>query len=588
MCGIAGLVFTDGSQPSVDQVDRLASALKHRGPDGEGRLNVGEVSLVHRRLAIIDLETGDQPFEDGDGISLIANGEIYNYRELSKQIPDGLLSSKSDCELPLYLYKYHGLGFTEHLRGMYALAIYDLKKDLLVLARDPFGIKPLYYVENERYFAFASEPQALISADLASRTPSEAQCRELLNRQFISGRFTAFADVKRILPGETLIVKKGEIIERLCLPALPDRGPRGKEVAGLEARLDDALADSVNLHQRSDVPYGMFLSGGVDSSALLAMMARLNSSPVLTYTAGFDSKSVPDERGLARSVAEAVGATHTEITVTQQDFWRDLPAIAEALDDPCADYAIIPSFALARAASKDVKVILSGEGGDELFAGYGRYRRALRPRLLGGRKSRLRGLFDGADILREPDVLSNFDSERYRSTVGLKYSRLQAAQAVDFVDWLPNDLLIKLDRCLMAHGLEGRTPFLDRTLADFAFCLPDRAKVTVGRGKWLLRRWLSKQLPVAKPFSRKRGFTVPVGEWMETRRQQLGDLVAAQPGVKELCKSGSVAPLFQIRNKKAGQAAWVLLFYSLWYRRHILNLSPDGDVFDCLSSSVEH
>ena len=588
MCGIAGVVSTDGSHPSPKIVDRLVSAITHRGPDGEGRLTVGGATLVHRRLAIIDLETGAQPFRDNDGISLIANGEIYNYRELAAEMPAGTLLTKSDCELPLHLYKNFGLDFTTHLRGMYALAIYDVKKSRLVLARDPFGIKPLYFVEKNGYFAFASEPQALVEAGFSSRTPSVSACKELLNRQFISGRCTAFEDVKRVLPGEMVIIEQGHIVDKRRVNALPTEGACEHNVVSLEARLDEVLADSVAVHQRSDVPYGMFLSGGVDSSALLAMMARLNSDPVLTYTAGFDSKTVADERVQARAVANAAGAAHVEVIVTKQDFWRDLPTIAAALDDPCADYAVVPSFELAREASKDVKVILSGEGGDELFAGYGRYRRALRPRWLGGRESRTSGLLDHMNVFRTPDSRRVCDQSDSKLLSVPTYSRLQAIQAADFVDWLPHDLLIKLDRCLMAHGLEGRTPFLDPYLAKFAFCLPDRAKIRGRQGKWLLRNWVNKQLPAAKPFSRKRGFTVPVGEWIRQRGQQIGELVAAQPGVQALCQPGSVAPLFAVPNKKAGQAAWALLFFSLWHRSHILDLKPEDDVFDCLSASAEH
>ena len=561
MCGIAGVVSTGGSHPSTETVEQLVSAMTHRGPDGEGRLTVGGATLVHRRLAIIDLETGAQPFRDNDGTSLIANGEIYNYRELAAKMPAETLLTKSDCELPLHLYKSYGLDFTTHLRGMYALAIYDAKNSRLVLARDPFGIKPLCFVEKNGYFAFASEPQALVEAGLSSRTPSVSACKELLNRQFIGGRCTAFADIKRVLPGEMLIVEHGQIVGQRHVSALPAEGPCEQDVTSLEARLDEVLSDSVDLHQRSDVPYGMFLSGGVDSNALLAMMARLNSDPVLTYTAGFDSKSVADETIQARAVAHAVGAAHVEIIVTQKDFWRDLPTIAAALDDPCADYAVIPSFELAREASKDVKVILSGEGGDELFAGYGRYRRALRPRWLGGRESRTSGLLDHLDVFRTPNSPRACSQSESQLLPVPTYSRLQAVQAADFVDWLPHDLLIKLDRCLMAHGLEGRTPFLDPSLAKFAFCLPDRAKIRGRQGKWLLRSWLSKRLPAAKPFSRKRGFTVPVGEWIKQRGQQIGELVAAQPGVQALCQPGSVAPLFAVPNKKAGQAAWALLFF---------------------------
>ena len=254
--------------PSPGQVDRLTDALAHRGPDGEGRLEIGDTTLVHRRLAIIDLETGDQPFQDRAGVSLIANGEIYNYRELTTEIGPGTLSTKSDCELPLHLYKCYGLSFTHHLRGMYALAIHDSIKGQLILARDPFGIKPLYYVSSPHYFAFASEAQALIEAGFAPRTLSPGACRELLNKQFISGKSTAFGEIFRVLPGETLVVKQGEIVEKRYLSALPERCPSGNDFVSLESQLDAFLMESVDFHQRADVPYGMFLSGGVDLSLI--------------------------------------------------------------------------------------------------------------------------------------------------------------------------------------------------------------------------------------------------------------------------------------------------------------------------------
>ena len=584
MCGIAGYVRRGGFVPSPGQVDRLTGALAHRGPDGEGRLEIGDTTLVHRRLAIIDLETGDQPFQDRAGVSLIANGEIYNYRELTTEIGPGTLSTKSDCELPLHLYKYYGLSFTHHLRGMYALAIHDSIKGQLILARDPFGIKPLYYVSSPHYFAFASEAQALIEAGFAPRTLSPGACRELLNKQFISGKCTAFEEIFRVLPGETLVVKQGEIVEKRYLSALPERCPSGNDFVSLESQLDAFLMESVDFHQRADVPYGMFLSGGVDSSALLTVMARLNSEPVLTYTAGFGSASVPDETSQARAVAKALGATHVEVNITEKDFWRDLPNIAAALDDPCADYAIVPSYGLAREAAKDVKVILSGEGGDELFAGYGRYRRALRPRWLGGRDAQRNGFLDQITVLKK-----EVPPEPRQNTMNLsQYTRLQALQAEDFVDWLPHDLLIKLDRCLMSHGLEGRTPFLDKPLADFVFCLPDREKVNFRRGKKLLRSWLDKRLPNAQAFARKKGFTVPISRWLGERSKELGGMVSRQPGIQELCVPDTVVSVFGTRSKRAVQASWRLLFFSLWHRRHVLGLVPEGDVFDCLSASSEH
>lgn len=588
MCGIAGCVTKGNFEVSPGQIDRLTGALAHRGPDGEGRLRIDDTILIHKRLAVIDLKTGAQPFQDKSGVCLIANGEIYNYQELSEDIDPNELSTRSDCELPLHLYKRHGVSFTDHLRGMYALAIYDPEKRELILSRDPFGIKPLYYVSHHNYFAFASEPQALIESNFASRRPSISACKEMLNKQFISGRRSGFEEISRVLPGETLVVRSGEIVDTRYTAALSERFLQGGNLISLESRLDDLLAETIELHQRSDVPYGMFLSGGIDSSALLAMMARLNPRPVLTYTASFDAKSVINESVQARKVARTFGASNIEVTVTQKDFWNDLPSIAAIVDDPCADYAIIPTYALAREAAKDVKVILSGEGGDESFAGYGRYRRALRPSWMGGRQTQRNALFDELRTLRNDGAEQSDDHIKPIFRDKSRYTHLQRLQAEDFVDWLPHNLLLKLDRCLMAYGLEGRTPFVDKVLTNFAFCLPDYKKVTFRLGKKILRTWLNQQMPHSESFARKKGFTVPVAEWLENQRHNIGELVSSQPGVKQLCVPGTVGPLFNSRNKRAVQASWRLLFFSLWHRRHILGLPPEGDVFECLSASSEH
>jgi asparagine synthase (glutamine-hydrolysing) len=580
-------MMRSGVSPSKAKLDTMSLALKHRGPDGDGQVSVSDVGLVHRRLSIIDLEKGGQPLCDKAGNYLVGNAEIYNYRELGAAMPEVELNSASDCEPPLHLYGRHGLDFTKYLRGMYALAIYDQQRGRLVLARDPFGIKPLYFVENNEGFFFASEIQALLRAGCADRRLCKASIGELLNRQFVPGDGTIFLEIQRVMPGETLVVEGGKIVRREKIEALSHGPIHRNSFEELERELDRELTESINFHQRSDVPYGLFFSGGVDSSCLLAAMARESQHPIITYTAGFDSQSVADETLDARRIAEAVGAKYSEVRITQNDFWNELPTIAAALDDPCADYAIIPSYILARQASKDVKVVLSGEGGDELFAGYGRYRRALRPRWIGGRIV-AEPIFDKLGVLssslgRGESNLSNGNSNSEMET------ELQRVQAKDFRNWLPNDLLLKLDRCLMAHGLEGRTPFLDRRLVEFAFRLPDKAKLRHGKGKWLLRQWLSKRLPQAEAFTKKRGFTVPVREWMETGGRRLGELVAAQPGVQEVCERGSVAPLFCRGGKRTGQAAWRLLFFALWHRKHVLDLSPDGgNVYDCLSSSARY
>jgi asparagine synthase (glutamine-hydrolysing) len=591
MCGIAGLMTRDGTRPSEQVVDRFARALAHRGPDGDGRHLDGDVALFQNRLAIIDLVTGEQPLFGPEGETIVVNGEIYNYVELRASMPEVAFRTRSDCEPPIHLYRRHGLDFTRHMRGMYALALHDARTRRLVLARDPFGIKPLYYAETAAGFAFASEPQALIAAGLVAPRLARRGAAELLQLRFTTGRATIFEGIERVLPGEMLVLEAGRIVERRRLAALPAGDPADWSDEEALDRLDQALTDSVMVHQRADVPYGLFLSGGIDSASVLALMAKLNERPVECFTAGFDSDEVADERAQARVVAQAVGAEHVEVAFGESDFWALLPEIAGALDDPTADYAILPSYKLAREARKSVKVVLSGEGGDELFAGYGRYRRLLRPWWLGGgRQPRARGALDGLRLLRAESGLWREGIAAAEAVEQEDRTKLQAAQAVDCAEWLPNDLLTKLDRCLMAHGVEGRTPFLDPAVAAIAFRLADRQKIRDGLGKWLLRRWLERKLPQAQPFAPKRGFTVPVGDWMRRQGGRLAPLVARSPGVAELCHQDVVAVLFadlgQRADKKRDLAAWTLLFYALWHRRHIEGRPAEGGVFDVLSSSA--
>jgi asparagine synthase (glutamine-hydrolysing) len=544
------------------------------------------VALAHTRLSIIDLETGGQPLDDGTSLALVANAEIYNYLELKESHPELSFATKSDCELPLRLYPEAGGDVARELRGMYAMALHDRRDGTLLLARDPFGIKPLYYAEGPAGFAFASEPRALIAGGFAAASDLSRRAQgELLGMQFTTGRDTIYENVRRVLPGETILVRGGRVVERRTLAALPD-APAGKvesENAALE-RLDKALMDSVLVHQRADVPYGMFLSGGIDSSVLLAAMARLNERPVRAFTAGFSGGDAPDERAHARAVAKAVGAEHIEVEFGERDFLDLLPKVAAALDDPVADYATLPTYKLGQIAAQELKVVLCGEGGDELFAGYGRYRSATRPWWKGGGKlMRAHSALERFGLLREPvpgwrDGLAA--AEHLARGKGL--TPLQQAQAVDCAEWLPNDLLIKLDRCLMVHGVEGRTPFLDPVVAEAAFALPDELKLRGRLGKWLLRKWLDRRLPEARAFERKRGFTVPVGSWIARHAPKLGPLVADQPGIAELCPPEKVRGIFAQDGKHEKFAAWILLFYALWHQVHVLGRGCGGDVFECL------
>lgn len=588
MCGIAGIMTRNGTQPESSLLDSLMDGIAHRGPDGSGRHVGADTAMVQTRLAIIDLQTGDQPFYEPNGAALIANGEIYNYVELRRDMPDTPFQTESDCETALFLYRQHGVRYTEHLRGMYAIAIHDPSEGgSLIISRDPFGIKPLYFVETADAFLFASEPNALLKTGLVS-PGIDASGREIfLQMQFSSGRTSPLRDIQRVLPGETLVIRKGRIVSRHRQAALPDGGPEDITEEAAIARLDDALRDSVAVHQRSDVPYGLFLSGGIDSSVLLGLMAELNTQPVVAFTAGFDASTVHDERDHARKLAKQLGAVHEEISFGHQEFDRMLPRIAGAMDDPAADYAILPTWALAERAARDLKVVLSGEGGDEIFAGYGRYRSVLRPWWLGGKSVRNRGVFDGMGILRWDAAMWRdhiFGQEARDRSQGR--NRLQIAQAIDCEAWLPNDLLTKLDRCLMAHGVEGRTPFLDPRVAESAFRLPDRLKIQDRRGKWILRRWLDKLLPEAEAFAPKRGFTVPVGFWISEAGSRLGNAIAELECIQEIAYPDRVRDAFKSASKKRlGQAAWVLLFYALWHKAMIERVDTrDATILEALSA----
>jgi asparagine synthase (glutamine-hydrolysing) len=309
------------------------------------------------------------------------------------------------------------------------------------------------------------------------------------------------------------------------------------------------------------------------------MMARLNSAPVQAFTASFDHPGVADEAQNAAAAAHAAGARHERLTITRDMVFAHLPEIVAAMDDPAADYAIIPSWFLARLARQDVKVILSGEGGDEFFAGYGRYRGAARRFL--PKPMRRHSMFEGLDVLRAP--LDGWRDNLPGAPAGL--SRLKATQAQDIAGWLPDDLLLKLDRCLMAHGVEGRTPFIDREVAAFAFSLPDRMLVRNGQGKFLPRLWLSKNFPAARPFAPKQGFDVPIGGWIAAEAQRLAPLLARQPIIQELARPEALPGLLAAAaQKREGFAAWMLLFTALWHRRHILNLPPAGDLFETLGT----
>jgi asparagine synthase (glutamine-hydrolysing) len=554
MCGIAGQL---GGTSAV--AEPMIRALAHRGPDGLRLESMAGASLAHARLSIIDLEGGWQPLHAVGG-TVIGNGEIYNYLELARDFGlEEALATGSDFEPLLHLYAREGEAAFARLRGMYAFCLIG-PDGRAFLARDPFGIKPLYIMEHGGGLAFASEPRAFLRAGLMRAELDEGAARELLALNYAVGERTLFRGLRRLAPGEVVKVQGGRIVSGWRKRALPLGAPAPQDdETSLLKRLDAVLEDSVRVHQRSDAPYGLFLSGGVDSAAIATIMARLNTRPVTAFTCGFDAPGAKDERAQAERVARALDLDWRETTFGEADFWRILPQAAWALDDPTADYATLPTYRLAEAAKGTLTVVLTGEGGDELFGGYGRYRRALRPGWLGGRAAEPRT--DDA-----PSLASW--REAARPPPGL--SPLQRAQWADIATWLPNDLLLKLDRCLMAHGLEGRTPFLDPEVAAFAWPLPDRFKVRGAYGKWILRKWLERACPAAEPWAKKQGFTVPVDAWIAPRAADIAGRIGKVAAVRRLL--GDTAPA---RMRETGAQRWPLLFFAVWALIHLEGAQPD-------------
>jgi len=598
MCGIAGYFLKPGKVAIAGCLDIMGRKLAHRGPDGTHSHVTGRAGFVQTRLAIVDIAGGAQPFvrqKDTAEIMLAANGEIYNHQQLrGTELADTAFASQSDCEVLLPLWLRHGTDMAHSLRGMYAAALYRSDRDEGCLLRDPFGIKPLYYFEDDSGLYFASEIPALRAIQKQPGAPDALAGAFVLDKQYIGGGRTAFADITAVPGGGCLTIKGGRIHKATYMPALPAHPPGWQSDP---EQLENILYESVQAHQMSDVPFGMFLSGGVDSASLLYLMSRLHKDAphqhvahLHAYTARFDSRSVADESALARELAGLTGAEFIDVSYDEKRFFAEAGEVVTAMDMPVADYAILPSFALAKRAAEDVKVILVGEGGDEFFAGYGRYRAGLR--LIAQKHSARPGPALNSGILRpQPARLLASALDARAGMMPSFFCRLtdqdralKTLQAYDCSQWLADNLLIKLDRCLMHNSLEGRTPFVDRLVSDFGYHLPLHEKIRRRQGKFALKAWLERRLPAARPFARKRGFSVPVGRWIAGHAGQLAPLIAAQPGLAELVRPDMVAGIIADADRRGGLLAWRLLFYALWHQIHVMGADGRQPVADILSA----
>jgi asparagine synthase (glutamine-hydrolysing) len=612
VCGIAGIAARSGAI-DPERLRAMSGTLVHRGPDSDGMHVDGPVGLAARRLSIIDLETGDQPIANEDGtVHVVQNGEIYNYRELRPGLERAghRFSTRSDTEVLVHLYEEHGDGFAERLRGMFAVAVWDAPRRRLVLARDRFGIKPLYYRLAGGGLSFASELRALPRGEV-DLDALEA----FLAFNSIPAPYSIFREIRKLPPGHLLVWENGEAqITRFARPApVSASETRGGNEDELAEELRARLRDSVRAHLIADVPVGVLLSGGIDSALITALAAQESSEPVHTFSVGFEERSFDELEG-ARAVASHYGTRHEEI-VLRPDAAQLLHRIADAFDEPCGDSSALPTYLVSELAAGRVKVAMSGEGGDELFGGYytyaadllalryGRFAPVLRPlveRLPSSSRRvsldyRAKRFVRGAALpplerhhawkeIFSPDARaeltgrrSAFDPvdlyrERFAETEGADL--LARLQDVDLGLYLVDDLLVKTDRASMAHSLEARVPYLDPVVAGLALALPTTMKVHRLRKKLLLRKAAAPLLPKRIVHGRKRGFSMPAAAWLR------GELVPFARDVlspDRVARQGFFRPDAVTRvldrhvagEEDLSRQLWGLLGFTLWHERHV-------------------
>jgi asparagine synthase (glutamine-hydrolysing) len=644
VCGIAGkLHFDPSAAVNAETVLRMTRALAHRGPDDEGLYVRGPIGLGHRRLSILDLSAaGHQPMSNEDGtVWLVFNGEIYNFLELRDALErDGVqFRSRTDTEVLLRLYERRGAGCLHALRGMFAFAIWDARRRSLLLARDRLGVKPLFYHVGNGSLTFASELKALTQSPDVRRDVDPAAIHHYLTYQYVPSPLCIYRGVRKLPPAHYLLWRDGrKEIHRYWklkyLPKLPAKGAHGERE--LEAELRERVEEATKLRLVADVPVGAFLSGGIDSSVIVATMARLSDEPVHTFSIGFAEKSY-DELPAARILSKLYGTRHTEYRV-RPDVRELLPDLVKSYDEPYADASAIPTFVLSKLARREVKVVLTGDAGDENFAGYDRYLANEFARRLGrgaallgsrvmrllvqnvphgpgqrdfrwrlkrfvdqvGKPARARNAawifqFDRAakaklytDEFAE-QVLSldseQFVFDRYRESGAEDF--LDEALYADVTTYLPDCLLVKADIATMAHGLEARSPFLDHPLMEFAARLPGHLKIRGRASKWILKRAFRDRLPASILERPKMGFNLPLDSWLRGELAEMsGDLLLGERArARGYFRPEAVEQL--LSEHRSGRwnwhdEIWTLLLLEMWHREFV-----DPPVVSCEESAVE-
>jgi asparagine synthase (glutamine-hydrolysing) len=629
MCGFCGIAVPGKLNRNVDQAALLdmRDSLAHRGPDDAGLFIAGRVGLGHRRLSIVDLGGGHQPMSNEDGTVWIAyNGEVYNHRSLRAGLEERghIYRTESDTETIVHLYEEMGARAVEKLRGMFAFAIWDAKRDRLVLARDRLGIKPLYYtLSDDGVICFASEIKALIEGRAVRPEINYDALSDYAANRYTSGERTLFRGVKRLLPGHTLTWSEGRIeIDRYWDVSFAKPVEPLKDEEYVE-QFTELFDEAVRLRLMADVPLGMFLSGGIDSSAIAAAMSTMVSEPIKTFSVAFAEREA-NELEYARMVSKMYGTDHHEIVVTPEQFFDSLPSLVYQEDEPIAHPSSVPLYFVSRLAAEHVKVVLTGEGSDELLAGYGKYnrtvynlalgrayRRAVAGGLRGWVKRRVEAIDGSSKVGRklsrtflclEPDIENiYFDNysvfsrarqerlftgeARERMRAGGPYetaiAHIGSSDAEDLLDRLLaadlktylHELLMKQDQMSMAASIESRVPFLDHKLVEFAAALPVRMKLRGLKTKYILRQAMRKRLPEKILSRRKMGFPVPLGRWLRERFRCVIDEYVLSPRARErsIFNPDYVSELVGLHRagEEHTERLWALINFEIWQRRFI-------------------
>jgi len=602
MCGIAGIVSPDAKRHSA-ALERMVHALRHRGPDGSGTYSFANCALGHARLTIVDLATGDQPMLGQDqNIAITFNGEIYGYREIKAKLKEYQFRTTSDTEVILALHQLHGHDLLRHLPGMFAFALWDEREQSFFAARDRFGEKPFYYAWGHNgEFLFASEIKSLLATDLLKPRLDHSALTHYLQRLYVHPHQTIYSNIFVLPPAHSLLLKNGQLrVERYWeLP--PTKEPISEAEAVAEFRR--LLERAVDRQLVADVPVGTFLSGGLDSSSVVAAASQTHSR-LRTFAFGFPDAT--NELPYAREIAKLYKTEHTELEDKHLDLVALLKEMGRVYDEPFADSSNIPMYLISRAARPHVKVVLTGDGGDELLAGYDYWYRSLwqieQETYAAARSLRLLRFSNrllNQVRLRAPEGLEraarNSTINRHQQTItsahlaqnlyfnndelsrlgintngngtgkgiaGLK-GGLDAALRMDLSDYMPGDILVKTDRASMAHGLELRAPFLDVDFASFCISLPSRLKITDQEDKWILRRCYSQAWTESVRNRSKCGFGAPVSRWLE--RKEVADL-------KHKVLDDSTHPLFSLIPFKHSRPfveinnyhTWILLTLGIW------------------------